>query len=394
MQTPLSDLYAKLTVDLWRSAHPFSKDIEIANEVLLFPYSRDVERREALENWLQGRHQPCLFGRIAAKNKGIHYCFLTTEDLLKSDDHVRDKIAASRALWKQRALRGEPRHGFMLSICDPRIALANPDEALRQFALRVQELAGWVGRVDINNNQIVDEWLYLRNPKKEEIVRFTFSVDFFASAGDNRWWHDHRIPGGLAFTANSLGHMVRCQEWYQGKKDQTEWALRTAMLTIEQAAKVEQQRPATRLLDEIHGKPIRPYHWTEATPPPLLEKLKDKDCGSYGGDLHTDHAVRAEFFQPYETPSTGETPYMMDFTYIFDPESPDYEPFMVGKPVDENAVVADLGRPQDQRLIAADHADVEHGLEIEGAQLPGRIRDALAETRSWKLTDDEEASLH
>jgi hypothetical protein len=36
----------------------------------------------------------------------------------------------------------------------------------------------------------------------------------------------------MAFTANSLGHMARYQEWYGEKEERTEWALRTAMNTI------------------------------------------------------------------------------------------------------------------------------------------------------------------
>ena len=88
----------------------------------------------------------------------------------------------------------------------------------------------------MNDNEIVDEWLYLRHPKTNNLVKFVFSIDFFATAGDRRWWHDHRIPGGIAFTANSLGHMAKREEWYGHRTDRTEWALRTAMNTIAEAA--------------------------------------------------------------------------------------------------------------------------------------------------------------
>jgi hypothetical protein len=165
------------------------------------------------------------------------------------------------------------------------------------------------------------------------------------------------------------------------------------MLTIDQAAKDVPHGPATYLLGQRHGKPLRPFNWTEATPLPALEKLKGKDCGSYGGYLHTDHAVRAEFFQPYDAPPLREAPYLMDFAYIFDPASPDYPPFMVGQPVTEEAVQAELGLPRDMRIIAADEAASETLQPTRPRQFTKRVADALERTRAWKLTDDEESGL-
>jgi hypothetical protein len=269
--------------------------------------------------------------------------------------------------------------------------LAAPDEALRQFALHLQHLAGWVTRPDINGNDIADEWLYLRNPKTRVIVKFTFSVDFFATVGDKRWWHDHRIPGGMAFTANSLGHMVRHQEWYEDRNDRIEWALRTAMVTIESAAKGVPHGPATYLREEKYG-PLKPYAWTGATKPSDKEKLKDKDCGSYGGYLHTDHAVRAEFFDPHEAPMYKETPYLMDFAYIFDPTSVDHLPFMVGESVTEAQVEEDLGRPADMRVIETG-GTAEDLVEPPPSQLGARIEEALARCRQWRLTAAQEDAL-
>src|SRR3954468_18693437 len=160
----LGELYAQLVEDAFRADHAFSEDIEIANAILLNPFASEPQRRIALECWLQ-RWQPCLFGRISGKRKGIHYCFLSVEDLLKSDAFVRDKITESRKLWKHRALRGDPRHGFILAVCDRKVAYAAPGEALLRFALRLQEIVGWPARPESRENDIVDEWLYLRHPK-------------------------------------------------------------------------------------------------------------------------------------------------------------------------------------------------------------------------------------
>jgi hypothetical protein len=310
---------------------------------------------------------------------------------VNSDDHVRQKIATSKRLWKQRAYRGRPKHGFLLSVCDAKVAHASPDEALRQFALHLQNLAGWISRPHSRNNDVVDEWLYLRHPTDADVVKFTFSVDFFASAGDKRWWHDHRIPGGMAFTANSLGHMMRWQEWYEGKSDRTEWALRTAMLTIDAADKNAPHAPATYLLTEPPGRPLRPYTWTEATKPSDKEKLSGKDCGSYGGSLHTDHAVRAEFFQPQETPLYKNEPYPMDFAYIFDSSEEDHQPFIVGHPVNAAAVEAEIGLPEELQAIGTDPNAVAE--ESRPGPASDQLAEALAKCRAWQLTITDEAAL-
>jgi hypothetical protein len=387
----LAELYGNLTEDPWRTAHPFSKDMLDANIPLNYVYSRDPEFRVAMEHWLQ-RHQPCLFGRIAAKNKGIHYCFITGDDIRKSDEHVRAKIAESRRLWKQRALIGQSRHGFLLAVCDQRIAYANPDQTLRKFALHLQSLAGWAGRPTQRNNEVVDETLYLRHPTEpKKIVKFVFSVDFFAAGGDGRWWHDHRIPGGIAFTANSLGHMARHLEWYKGETDLLEWGLRTAMLTIDSADKTPPDRPATYMLTELPTGPIRPYTWTEITPLPDAKKLSGYDCGSYGGYLHTDHCVRPEFFLPQEVPLWREDPYLMEFSYIVDPGNPDHLPFMIGHPVTEEEVYAELGTPETWTTIGT--GDTAPDPEIRPPEMPQDVQEALARCRSWKLTDEEAAAI-
>jgi len=109
---------------------------------------------------------------------------------------------------------------------------------LRQFSQELLSLWGCRSTIE-PQGQVHWEELFLENPNTGTYVRFEFSVDFFAAAGDGRWWHDHRIPGGVAFTANSVGHMRRYREWYEGKPDQETWVLETAMGTIARTAKTE-----------------------------------------------------------------------------------------------------------------------------------------------------------
>src|SRR5271156_5914016 len=139
MPESLRGIYARLRRDPDRdSLGGFSEDLTEPHAILHDRFVRDPERQVALANWLQGDHQPCLFGRFAARQNEIDYCFLTVDDLLMADDHIRRKIADARRLWKNRALRGEAKHGFVLAVCDEKVALAAPDDGLRQLALHIQ----------------------------------------------------------------------------------------------------------------------------------------------------------------------------------------------------------------------------------------------------------------
>ena len=385
----LAELYKALHLDRWRSepANAFTNEMVVANRVLNHPHANDTQRREALGPWLE-KHQSCIFGRLAAGAGAMDFCFITYDDLLDGDEGIKKKVQEAKLFWKHRALRGEAKHGFMLVFCSDKVALAEPDDTLYRFSLHLQELAGWSGRPHINDNHIVDEWLYLRHPQTGRVRRFTFSVDFFAAAGDRRWWHDHRAPGGVAFTANSLGHMAKQQEWYAKRTDRTEWALRTAMNTIDKAATQDTigrdipHAPATRLR---RGKPdLRSYTWTGASKPSDLARLQGADCGSYEGFLHTDHAVRKEFFRADMEPQHRERPYMMDFAYIFDPENRDFKPFMEGVEVSDEDVRLDIGRVEDLNFVSAGG-----GVGPATGPLTGRIEEALAICRTWKMSAEE-----
>jgi hypothetical protein len=179
-------------------------------------------------------------------------------------------------------------------------------------------------------------------------------VDFFACAGDRRWWHDHRFPGGIAFTANSTGHMMRFREWYQGKDQNEAWGLTQAMLTIQNAA-------PTHTTESTVAQEQGRVTWLrslDATRKPLvndiacplsrvLPTLEGKDWTRYEGVLHTDHAVREEFFVDREIPPTTTKPYLMDFTYLYNHGQPDFEEFSGGKRFSDADVYAEIGHPRD-----------------------------------------------
>jgi hypothetical protein len=318
----------------------------------------------------------------------MHYCVLTATDLELPDTKIKDKIQIELALWKQRALKGGARapHGFMLVVAAPRVLWAAPDENLKRLALRIRQLWGCRVEADDRGNDRAWEHLFLKKPKTSEYYRFTFTVDFFAAAADGRWWHDHRAPGGIAFTANSLGHMAAVREWYEGKKNQTEWGARVAMLTIAEAADTT-EGPATTLIPLNGGEPIKnvacPFSGTSDD---LPASLRDKDWTSYQGVLHTDHSVRAEFFDPKDKPPLLPRPWFMDFTYIFDPSQVDHVQFMRGQLVAEEEVFGELGPPGEWRTLSARRSPRSG---IRPRRTATDIGAMLAKTSGWSMKERE-----
>lgn len=235
----LASLFDRLREDGWRADHPFTKDLKDAHELLHHPYALDYEVAEALRLWCKDK-QSCQFGRLAANKGQIHFCVVRERDLANGDRGIEKKIAEGKRLWKQRAVfdTKQAPHGFLLLFASPRVTLAAPDDCLRRFSDRLLELAGWgpKRRAHRADNPVSSDFLYLRNPTEDLCYGFQFNVDFFASAGDGRWWHDHRIPGGIGFTANSAGHMRFFKDWYEKPgTDHGDWALKQAMITIAQA---------------------------------------------------------------------------------------------------------------------------------------------------------------
>ena len=350
----LRDLYDCLHEDAWRKKrrNDFTKDMKSVHSVLFHPFATPEQRNQVIARWMQ-HWQPCLFGRIAAAKKWLHYCILTQDDFLRSDKKIAERIKAEVLAWKRRSVRpgdgfSEPAHGFLLMAVSQRLALAAPDQNLKAFAEKLRELWGCEGS-DESSGEVYWETLYLQNPKDDTFVQFKFSVDFFAAQGDRRWWHDHRIPGGIAFTANSVGHMRRYREWYHGLTQQEEWVLKTAMETIDTAAETPYGR-ATWL--KPLGASGRPVVDRLACPFADVSKLKDrlqkKDWTRYGGYLHTDHSIRPEFFHDSPEPSQDLTAseYLEDFTYLYDKKAKDHVRFVLGTPVAEDALVKEIGSPE------------------------------------------------
>jgi hypothetical protein len=278
----------------------------------------------------------------------------------------------------------------MLLVASRKVALARPDASLHRFALKLRALWGCASTKS-SHGDVSWESLFLAHPRDDTFAKFTFSVDFFAAQGDGRWWEDHRVPGGIAFTANSVGHLRRYREWYENRGEQKEWILATAMRTIDLAAKTPFGQ-ATWLKQLENGKPfVKRVGCPFANPDKLSPKLRGMDWTRYGGHLHTDHSIRSEFFRPESEKSKDleSQQWLQDFAYLYDPKNPDYERFSGGQIVNEDEVTEAIGDPEEftnlSGPIAADDP-FNPALNID-------VEKILVECRKWRLTADEVREL-
>jgi hypothetical protein len=148
--------------------------------------------------------------------------------------------------------------------------------------------------------------------------------------------------------------MMAVREWYDGKEDSRSWALKQAMFTIRNAMPTR-QTDSTDPLEQGRVTWLRPL---DPSGKPLIKEVKcplakvpvvldGKDWTRYEGVLHTDHAVREEFFLDRDVAPTVTSPYLMDFTYLYDEAQADFIKFSGGQPFSEEQIFAEIGKPED-----------------------------------------------
>jgi len=402
MDDSLPELLNQLTEDKWRQDNDFSPEMTELHKLLFHPFATNADCELAIGRWLQ-KKQPCIFGRIAAGSDKVHCCIIRDGDLQKGDHHVASCIHEQLLAWKRRSLRPAPQiavpgHGFLLVVCSPRVCLAEPNDALYRLAIRLLDL--WeCARTTEKHGDVYWEHLYLAEPGSG-FRKFSIMIDFFASQGDRRWWHDHRFPGGIAFTANSAGHMARCRQWYDGKERRLEWLTSTAMRTISLAANTPYGK-ATWLRDiPSDGRPFIPNVPCPFSEPDRIPRdLRGKDWTRYGGDFHTDQSVRREFFRPEadKPVPAGASDWLLDFTYLHDAREEDHIKLIEGQAVSEAEVYSELGDPRDWTAIASKPRQVPKSVRrstmaaVEKATRDfANMKRALAEVaENWPLPLDQ-----
>ncbi|MBI2806632.1 MAG: hypothetical protein HYX68_16750 [Planctomycetes bacterium] len=301
----VSDLIEQLQADPWRDQQPFSDDVQQCQQLLFDPRRTRQEKLDALNGWL-AESQPCLFGQMEAKQKRLAFCLLTENDLARSDEGIRQRIEEDRQDWKRQAVAGET-HAFIIVAISERIARARPGEALLNLAQRFCELYLGVSEKD---TIIHDELLLeIADGGQTERRSWKVGVNYFSTQGDGRWWRDHRIPGGMAYSMNSVGHMARTHVERAMRRDPNLakrladmprdklvfWALPKAMKTI--GILTEGSTRGTWLAER--------GSFPEDKEPPTFDvrqrvfgDLAQFSENRYKGHYHTDETIPSPYFDP------------------------------------------------------------------------------------------------
>ena len=339
----LADLHRQINPDPWRAQNGFTEDIALATDGLL-KAGTDEQREAILGEWLE-RYQPCLFGRVSARKGLVSYCFLTESDLTQPDLAIRTKIQEARTQWTRRAYEGK-RSAFVLLAVSGALVNAFPDDNLLAFT---RQLASLFLLQDIAPDEIYLDEIFLEIPGVSRATwRWNVGVNYFGISGDKRWWQDHRIPGGLGFSTNSVGHLVKSgqiaekmlelqklleisgdDELVATKVTSLPTALEWAMRTIF-GASVGPSGKATELLPLAASEEARPR-----CPVDLPKFLQESDYCTYRGHYHTDTTIPSEYFRGDVQRPAILSSHLLDFTYLFNPDiaNPDFVTTATGRRV-------------------------------------------------------------
>jgi hypothetical protein len=328
----LATLHDRLEPDPWRLVQPLSERMAEHSRQIWAAESMEVAERSVCD-WLRSQ-QPCLFGRKAAKEHTT-VCVLRESDIYQGDDHCREVIETWRSKWHQLALEGK-RHSFLVMLASEAISAAIPNQTLLDMACRLLFLYRGT-QPDEALDKVVFDSVFLRISGTDTFYRWENGLNVFAPQGDGRWWSDHKIPGGIAFTLNPVGHMayysieqLRPQMPVSTQDERlVNWALVLAMMTIQLSSMAKFGPPGSKLLPRGDG-PKLPF--CEAHFP----KLADSSCRHYAAVFHTDHTIQSAFLldpsveRPPGCPDFDD----LDFSYLHDKTSEDHTSIALGTEVD------------------------------------------------------------
>jgi hypothetical protein len=351
----VSDLIDQLEPDPWRMQNPFSDDMRTCHEVLFRPDSSRAEKADVLAQWL-GKYQPCLFGQMEAKQGRLAFCILTENDLERSDQEIRLRIQQERLDWKGWARHGDS-HGFLIVAVSERIAVARRGDTLHRLAKRLCELyLGVDGSDEVHLDDLI---LRIESGGQIEWRQWKVGVNYFSAQGDGLWWRDHRIPGGIAFSMNSVGHMARTRAEQAARKNPTlvrddqpreklvYWALPIAMKTI--GPPVEVSTRATWLAK-------RGTFEVDKEPPTFEQRqryfgdLARFSENRYLGRYHTDETIPSPYFD--EQLWRQEDLQIRDdmyFTYLHSRSDADYETMGLGEQIEATLSDSENNDPTETR---------------------------------------------
>ena len=192
----------------------FGADIDEAHRVLLDSGADPDSRSTVLNRWL-ARSQPCLFGRLAARQhlgagaaKGLAYdvVWVHEDQAVADPDAAATRIQLARRRWKDRAEYGEV-SAFLVVFHGPRLAAARPGPELVDICrglagLYLLEFGG------IETDVVYTESLPLRDTAGR-LSLYKASTQLFYTGAHLMRNHDRRFPGGIALVMNGPGHFAR-----------------------------------------------------------------------------------------------------------------------------------------------------------------------------------------
>ena len=334
MSQIIANLFSQIQSDPWREKTGFSTELEEVHKSLQEAVSNEEKIIDILNKWLQ-KYQPCLFGRLAARLNMLSFCILTEEDMNREDQYIQDKIQDARSQWTRGGFNGK-KSGFILFVLSPKLAFSVPNKIVMSLA---KQLCSYYLLETIDQDIIYTDEIWLEKPGPSRTTwEWIAGVNYFCANGDGRWWQDHRFPGGMAFSVNSVGHMAKAcgianimnelnrmngvndEMFIESKVDSLNQALEFAMRTIDLAS------------DSVSGKateliPVKEVDLSKNPCPINLPKQLDgKNCKHYKGYYHTDVTVPAEYFRSdIERPESCKI-HELDFTYLHDQDlkNPDF----------------------------------------------------------------------
>jgi len=216
-----------------------------------------------------------------------------------------------------------------------------PGSELKEACRRLMEL--YVG-TSVPDDTVLPqhEYVYLAKTvaEKRVLLKFATLPNLFCPQGDQRWWHDHRTPGGIMITSNALGHFMHCLT-PAGVPD-TYRALKQAFMTIQNAFASGNRRlrqPATHLESRPPDEPS-----------PIDSDPTDGQFSArrYRGWFHTDHLIPSVFFNESQPQHEYRD---LDFSYIHDPTAEDHAELMAGEPATAYEVKREVWVPDNKDLF-------------------------------------------
>jgi hypothetical protein len=300
------------------------------------------------------------------------------EDMLYGDEsELQRHIQTARLSWTAAGFEGKS-SSFVIAILSEKLCRAIPSETVKQIALRICSL---YLQEPVEADRIYSDRIWLEHAGSRRFAwEWVVGVNYFSAQGDGRWWQDHRFPAGMAFSMNSVGHMVKSgklnravhdleevmgtslRDYSEPKVDSLEKALELAMRTINYASETVSGK-ATFLVPTV----AVPGESRPACPIKLPPMLSGFDYCTYKGFYHTDYSIPSEYFIPDVVRPKAIEARELDFTYLFheDLDNPDYnrmgegrrirtaEPDVGGVPIDLYPAVKRLRGVETEVLISS-----------------------------------------